>query len=104
MTNLQKFYKLTLNLLDCNPTITSAFDPDKKEYEIGKLDYQYGEYGISVRLDLLPMHGIVIFRNSDGSHFFFEDEMDTVIQLIKQSYIYFLLEGIEWLTKKSFTD
>ena len=95
MTNLSKFYKLTLNLLNHHPTITSTYDSDKKEYKIFRLDFDYGGYGITIRLDLLPLHGIIIIRDGDGSYHFFEDEMDKVIKILKTTYIDFLVEGIE---------
>ena len=98
MTDKAKFYKLALNLLDHHASIKFIYDHDKEKYIATILSFDYAECSIELGLDTGPYMIWVIFkdRNKDKTYRAFQlEDLDNVLDGMRDSYIDFLLKGIE---------
>lgn len=98
MTNLQKFYKLALNMLEHHADVMFAWDSDKEEYEIFGAKLHCGWWEIEIGFNFLPAGTWVNLKNTNTDEDWFTilpDELDPIFNALRYSYFDYLLEGIE---------
>lgn len=98
MTNLQKVYKLILNMLENHADVTFIYKHDLEEFELARLEMKVGWWRIFINVIDLPYLCVADLYCSETEQSWLmvcPDDIDKFLDGISESYFDFLLEGIE---------
>lgn len=102
MSNKDKVYKLLLNLLDHNSKLSFVYDSDLKGYRLSSMSFNYGKYNLDVYIhdfSILDLAENICFDLEYDDEYlavsFGTKEIDRLIKKLKNSYMNFLVKGID---------
>ena len=98
MSNLEKTYKLILNVLDCHPRITVNQNYETGKYEISRIELDYGGWELMLEIGMLPniLIGHLYSKVTDQDYLITNpDEIDILLNGLKGSYMHWVFEGID---------
>ena len=98
MSNLQKVYKLILNMLESHADLTFYYNHDLQEYQLARLGMKIGWWSIFINvIDLPYICTASLYCNETEQSWLMvmPDDIDKFLDGLSESYFDFLLEGIE---------
>ena len=98
MTNLQKVYKLILNMLENHADITFDYNYDLGEYQLARLDITIGWWRIFINvIDLPYVCTAKLYCSQTDQNWLMvtPEDIENFLDGVSQSYFDYLLDGIE---------